>query len=124
MTLSNEETLDSQELAIRRLRREPVRLRHARLRFVVRRSHLVRRRRPDQSGGHFGRDGAGRAQPHPAARRHAQVHDRSLEDDDRRSRTNLADIMNLPAVETDYVVYAALGPYRSNTLTVKVRKRK
>ena len=39
-------------------------------------------------------------------------------------RTNLADIMNLPAVETDYVVYAALGPYRSNTLTVKVRKRK
>ena len=39
-------------------------------------------------------------------------------------RTNLADIMTLPAVETDYVVYAALGPYRSNTLTVKVRKRK
>ncbi len=38
-------------------------------------------------------------------------------------RTNLADIMNLPAVETDYVVYAAFGPYRSNTLTVKVRKR-
>ena len=39
-------------------------------------------------------------------------------------RTNLADIMTLPAVETDYVVYAALGQYRSNTLTVKVRKRK
>jgi hypothetical protein len=39
-------------------------------------------------------------------------------------RANLADIMTLPAVETDYVVYAALGPYRSNTLTVKVRKRK
>ena len=38
-------------------------------------------------------------------------------------RTNLADIMTLPAVETDYVVYAAFGPYRSNTLTVKVRKR-
>jgi hypothetical protein len=38
-------------------------------------------------------------------------------------RTNLADIMSLPAVETDYVVYAAFGPYRSNTLTVKVRKR-
>lgn len=38
-------------------------------------------------------------------------------------RTNLAEIMSLPAVETDYVVYAALGPYRSNTLTVKVRKR-
>ena len=38
-------------------------------------------------------------------------------------RTNLVDIMTLPAVETDYVVYAAFGPYRSNTLTVKVRKR-
>ncbi len=39
-------------------------------------------------------------------------------------RANLADIMTLPAVETDYVVYTALGPYRSNTLTVKVRKRR
>ncbi len=39
-------------------------------------------------------------------------------------RTNLAEIMTLPAVETDCVVYAALGSFRSNTLTVKVRKRK
>jgi hypothetical protein len=39
-------------------------------------------------------------------------------------RTNLAAIMRLPAVETEYVVYAALGPHRSNTLTVKVVKRK
>ena len=39
-------------------------------------------------------------------------------------RANMAEIMTLPAVETDYVVYAVLGPYRSNSLTVKVRKRK
>ena len=34
-------------------------------------------------------------------------------------RANMAEIMTLPAVETDYVVYAVLGPYRSNSLTVK-----
>ena len=39
-------------------------------------------------------------------------------------RANLAEIMTLPAVETGYVVYAALGPHRSNTLTVKVVRRK
>lgn len=39
------------------------------------------------------------------------------------SRANLAKMVELPAVETEYVVYATLGPYRSNTLTVKLVRR-
>ena len=38
-------------------------------------------------------------------------------------RGNLATFIRLPAVETEYVVYAALGPFRSNSLTVKVVRR-
>ena len=38
-------------------------------------------------------------------------------------RGNLAQFIRLPAVETEYVVYAALGPFRSNSLTVKVVRR-
>lgn len=38
-------------------------------------------------------------------------------------RANMAKMIDLPAVETEYVVYATLGPYRSNTLTVKVVRR-
>ena len=39
-------------------------------------------------------------------------------------RANLAKMIDLPAVETEYIVYASLGPYRSNTLTVKLVRRK
>jgi hypothetical protein len=39
-------------------------------------------------------------------------------------RANLAKMIKLPAVETEYIVYATLGPYRSNTLTVKLVRRK
>jgi hypothetical protein len=39
-------------------------------------------------------------------------------------RANLAKMLDLPAVETEYIVYASLGPYRSNTLTVKLVRRK
>jgi hypothetical protein len=39
-------------------------------------------------------------------------------------RVNLAKIIDLPAVETEYIIYASLGPYRSNTLTVKLVRRK
>jgi hypothetical protein len=38
-------------------------------------------------------------------------------------RVNLARIMRLPAVDSEYMVHAALGPYRSNSLTVKVVRR-
>ena len=38
-------------------------------------------------------------------------------------RGNLAQFIRLPAVETEYVVYAAFGPFRSNSLTVKVVRR-
>jgi len=39
-------------------------------------------------------------------------------------RANLAKMIDLPAVETEYIIYASLGPYRSNTLTVKLVRRK
>jgi hypothetical protein len=39
-------------------------------------------------------------------------------------RGNLAKIFKLPAEEREYIVYAVLGPYRSNTLSVKLVKRK
>ena len=39
-------------------------------------------------------------------------------------RANLAKMIDLPAVETEYIIYASLGPYRSNTLTVKLVHRK
>jgi hypothetical protein len=39
-------------------------------------------------------------------------------------RVNMAAVIDLPAVETEYIVYASMGPYRSNTLTVKVVRRK
>jgi hypothetical protein len=39
-------------------------------------------------------------------------------------RANLAKMIKLPAVETEYIVYATLGPYRSNTLTVRLVRRK
>jgi hypothetical protein len=39
-------------------------------------------------------------------------------------RANLAKMMKLPAEETEYIVYASLGPYRSNTLSVKLVRRK
>jgi hypothetical protein len=39
-------------------------------------------------------------------------------------RANMAKMLDLPAVETEYIVYASLGPYRSNTLTVKLVRRK
>ena len=39
-------------------------------------------------------------------------------------RANLAKMIDRPAVETEYIVYASLGPYRSNTLTVKLVRRK
>jgi hypothetical protein len=39
-------------------------------------------------------------------------------------RTNLAKMIDLPAVETEYNIYASLGSYRSNTLTVKLVRRK
>jgi rhodanese-related sulfurtransferase len=39
-------------------------------------------------------------------------------------RANVAKMIKLPAVETEYIVYASLGPYRSNTLDVKVIQRK
>jgi len=29
-------------------------------------------------------------------------------------RANLAKMIDLPAVETEYIIYASLGPYRSN----------
>ena len=39
-------------------------------------------------------------------------------------RTNLAKMIHLPAVETEYLVSASLDDYRSNTLTVKLVRRK
>jgi hypothetical protein len=39
-------------------------------------------------------------------------------------RANLASIMQLPAVESEYIVYIVLGPYRSNSLSVKVVRRR
>jgi hypothetical protein len=39
-------------------------------------------------------------------------------------RANLSKMIDLPAVETEYIIYASLGPYRSNTLTVKLVRRK
>ena len=38
-------------------------------------------------------------------------------------RANIAKMIDLPAVETEYIVYASMGPYRSNSLTVKVVRR-
>jgi hypothetical protein len=38
-------------------------------------------------------------------------------------RANLAGLMQLPADETEYIVYAAAGPFRSNALMVMVRRR-
>jgi len=38
-------------------------------------------------------------------------------------RANLAKMIDLPAVETSTSSYASLGPYRSNTLTVKLVRR-
>ena len=38
-------------------------------------------------------------------------------------RTNIAKVIDLPAVETEYIVYATMGPYRSNTLSVKLVRR-
>jgi hypothetical protein len=39
-------------------------------------------------------------------------------------RANLAKMIHLPAVETEYLVSASLDDYRSNTLTVKLVRRK
>jgi hypothetical protein len=38
-------------------------------------------------------------------------------------RANVAKMISLPATETEYIVYAVMGPYRSNTLTVKLVRR-
>lgn len=37
---------------------------------------------------------------------------------------DLAELLRLPAREADYIVYATLGPYRSNVLTTRVRVRR
>jgi hypothetical protein len=39
-------------------------------------------------------------------------------------RANVAKMIELPAVETEYIVYATMGPFRSNTLDVKLVRRK
>jgi hypothetical protein len=39
-------------------------------------------------------------------------------------RANLAKMMQLPAVETEYIVSASVDDYRSNALTVKLVRRK
>jgi hypothetical protein len=39
-------------------------------------------------------------------------------------RGNVAKMIKLPAEEAEYVVYAGLGPYRSNTLNVRLVQRK
>ena len=38
-------------------------------------------------------------------------------------RANVARMISLPAVETEYSIYATMGPYRSNALTVKLVRR-
>ncbi|AUX43429.1 uncharacterized protein SOCE26_048770 [Sorangium cellulosum] len=37
---------------------------------------------------------------------------------------DLGELLGLPAEEAEYIVYATIGPYRSNTLTTRVRPRK
>jgi hypothetical protein len=37
---------------------------------------------------------------------------------------DLGALLNLPAEAADYIVYATLGPFRSNPLTIRVRPRK
>jgi hypothetical protein len=37
---------------------------------------------------------------------------------------DLGELLRLPAEEAEYIVYATIGPYRSNVLTTRVRSRK
>jgi hypothetical protein len=37
---------------------------------------------------------------------------------------DLAELLRLPAEQAEYIIYAALGPFQSNSLTVKVTPRK